>query len=73
MNYHGLISELQADDLNRKSVKVIFHGFSLVLLDIKDAVGESGGGLVDKVLFPEKCGKLIKTSNVFVGKADEPF
>jgi len=73
MNYHGLIGGLQEDHSNPKSVQVILHGFPLVLLDIKDVVGESGEGLVDKLLFPEQCGKLIKTSNVSVGEADEPF
>jgi len=73
MNYHGLIGGLQADHLNPKSFQVILHGFPLVLLDIKDVIGEPGGGLVDKVLFPEQCDKLIKTSNVSVGEADEPF
>jgi len=68
MDYHGLICGLQANHLDRKSVQVILHGFSLVLLDIKDVVGEPGGGLVDKVLFLEQCGKLIKTSNVPSGR-----
>ena len=73
MNYHGLIGGLQADHLNPEPVQVVLHGFPLILLDIKNIVGKPGGGLVYKVLFPEQCGKLIKTSNVSIGEVDEPF
>jgi len=68
MNYHGLIGGLQVNHLNPELVQVVLHGLPLILLDIKNIVGKPGGALVYKVLFPEQCGKLIKTSNVPVGR-----